>query len=156
MFLNFWITANQKRKQSDYSGIRETMNVMNSGHVAENAGFQISCAETKNEEGITFLRLKTCQNTFAQWYISLNGWVSKVLQHPSLPNRGVINGKIIFERIVVLMWNYLNFQFLPCCTIVFVLVTQYWMWGQFLLRPSQGQIWQLHYWEKSWKHFNTE
>ena len=51
------------------------MNVMNSGHVAENAGFQISCAETKNEEGITFLRLKTCQNTFAQWHICITKWV---------------------------------------------------------------------------------
>ena len=45
------------------------------------------------------------------------------------------------------------FEFFIC----FVFVTQQWMWGQLLLRPSLGQVWQLfvlkwsvNYWEKLW------
>ena len=35
-------------------------------------------------------------------------------------------------------WTNLIFDIL-----VFILVTQLWLWGQFLLRSSQGQLWQL-------------
>ena len=66
-------------------------------------------------------------------------------------------------------WKFINVKIWNVwSTIVFVLVTQWWMWGQFLIcsfKTESCQSWpwlglsknwpHIHYWEKSCKHFKS-